>query len=350
MNEKINWWLVIVLSVIGVAAIVWGLALEDYASGAFSGLLIEIGAGVGLIGAVVLLERQLVSRISTAAAAATTETIRDATADLQERIVRLENLEEAQHDERSRRHSEQHAAINRVRGGELTAESVGELFLGAIEDRLIVDDMFRVRTSESLDCPILYFCVLSAPNGVAAIWLDFEPLMVGDYIVDVPDLGEMFVPNKTDSTVMWIYDDTAAEIGDQLEAGLERTNVPTNGFSFTYALTQLTRSVETMRTARTAPSDSPFRLQGQLQLLINDDWVLTTTGVEAIHSPTDLTVSRGISGWVANLLRLPDDFDEDADGWSGAASWLTDRERILILRGDEEPPNPFAGMLGEDQK
>ena len=343
VDEKINWPLVLLLTGFGVITAIGGLAVADFDRSAFSGLLIEIGAGVGLVATVVLIERRLIGRISDAASAVATETVRTETAGLQERIVRLENLDEAHEQERAHRRTSNEATVQRVLNDELTAAAVGELLVDAIEDRLLVDDTFGVRTGTAPDSPVLYFCALSAANGVAALWLDFEPLMISNQPIDVPDLGEMFAPRGTDSTVMWIHDETAAEVASGLEAGLERTNTPANGFSFSYALTQLATSIEIMRVARAAPADDPRRLQGKLILLVNDDWVITTAGLESLSTPNRFPINAGAFG---NLLprhvRLPDGFDETLTGWEEAQTWLTERQSVTILRGDEQLESPFS--------
>jgi len=57
-----------------------------------STVLIEIGAAIGLVAVLVLLERNVINRVTEAAGAAATVAANRATSDLRERIVRLEIL------------------------------------------------------------------------------------------------------------------------------------------------------------------------------------------------------------------------------------------------------------------
>jgi hypothetical protein len=78
--------------------------------------------------------------------------------------------------------------------------------------------------------------------------------------------GDIPIPVKGDSTVMWTDDMTASEVASELELGLERRNEPLHDFLSSFALEQLQRSVETMRSARSAGAASPSRLRGSLEL------------------------------------------------------------------------------------
>lgn len=346
MDEKINWLLVLALTGLGLVAVIGGLAVADFGDSAISGLLIEIGVGVGLIATVVLVERRLIRRISDAASAVAAEAVRSETAGFQERIVRLENLDEARQQERDRRYRSNDDMIRKVLAEELTAASLGELLVVAINDRLVDDRSFGVRTSDDPDSPVLHFCVLTAKNGVAALWLDFEALSTNSQVIDVPGVGPVPAPVGTEAAAMWIDGDSADKLAVDLELGLERINQPTNGFDLGYAIKRLTSSLEVMWRARALPAGSPQRLHGQLILLINDHWAITTHGVESIVTDIRLVIAGGgfdrTGGWAVKHIRLPDDFDETLRGWPETETWLSKREGITILRGGEQLEDPIA--------
>lgn len=92
--------------------------------------------------------------------------------------------------------------INRLREDGVTMGGTARLLLDAVKGKLIRPDdgSFRVRTSADPECHPLYFAVAIGANGEPlAIYLDFEPLRIGNSVVELEDATPVRVPDKTDS-------------------------------------------------------------------------------------------------------------------------------------------------------
>jgi flagellar biosynthesis/type III secretory pathway M-ring protein FliF/YscJ len=127
MVERVNWWVAGAATLVGSAAIAAGVVLAGIRRQTFSAVLIEVGAAIGLVVVLVILERNVIKRVTEAAEVAATEAADRATSELRERIVRLENLDDEQVQERDRRRSEDDSLVERLREGELTAAAVAAL-------------------------------------------------------------------------------------------------------------------------------------------------------------------------------------------------------------------------------
>ncbi len=147
MREKIDWRLVVLLTVVGAIATLLGVRLASSVDDALSGLLIEVGVGVGLVGAIFLLERRMVRTVTKAAAEIQVETgrLREQTDQLQERIVRLEDLDRAQEEEVARRQEAVADAATRARSGDLSAAAIHDLLADAKANNWLRGASFRVR-------------------------------------------------------------------------------------------------------------------------------------------------------------------------------------------------------------
>ncbi len=60
MHQRVNWPLVLLLSILGVGGVLGALALDDWSREAWSSVLIEAGAALALLSALVLLEQRVV--------------------------------------------------------------------------------------------------------------------------------------------------------------------------------------------------------------------------------------------------------------------------------------------------
>ena len=347
MQERINWSLVTGLAVVGGAAITVALVLMDFSKEALSGILIEFGAGVGLVGAFVLIERRIYRQVATVSKTAVNVAVQAETAALRERIVRLENLDNEQEALRHERHSRDTATADRVLFDELTCATIVELLNSAIENNLIDPHRFRVRSSQLPDSPDLYLILLDDQDGEVAVCLDFESFRNDHLIVMQEQRDSATALVDSGSRVIWSSTDSAASIGARLVESLERRNRPSDGFSFSYAPERLVKSVQVMRTARSSPARSPLRLEGALRILLNDHWAITTHGLEAVEAPTVLPITWtgfGRSGvHHPTHLWLPEGFDDERQGWSEVAAWLSTKEGCVFLQHDEELANPVAG-------
>jgi hypothetical protein len=337
-RERVNWPVVAVVTVAGLTALALGLWLSDWTAEAWSAVFIEIGVAIGLLSVLVFLERRVVRRVAESAARTETERV---AADLRGRIERLEDLDAAQEEKRSEQRRLAKARADAIRSGDISPSTIGDLLVEAVRDRLVDADDFHVRTSNEPDCPVLYMLPFVDPERVIAVYLDFEPFQISTEPILLH--GEPVpVPEKTDSTVMWV-DEGAAEIGAELQSGLERRNEPPHGFGFGHSLEMLLRSIEVMRDARMASAGSPRRFDGSLRVLINDDWAYTSAGLEAVSKEVLFTI-RGaawIDGgrrWVGPYTHLSKEVRSQADAsLAEALKWIEERETIRLLEPGTDP-------------
>ena len=171
------------------------------------------------------------------------------------------------------------------------------------------------------------------------MFLDFQEIRMG------PPINE--VPMRTESMVMWI-DDDPGQVAAELEDNLRRANEPLHGFSLQYALQRLHKSIEVARAARDAPAGTGERLRGVLRLLINDDWVLTSSGLEAVHSSAIFA-----PGWVVTatgdhrvqgLRGARAAIDCNAPSWMEALQWARAREATRLVFDEDDPLPPQFGQ------
>lgn len=349
MRERVNWKVAGFITVIGVALAIAGLLVGGFDSASWSSLLLNLGTAVALIAIVVAIEPRLTRQVRRAVESTAVQAAERSTADIRGRVERLEDLERAQREERDRRRSERDTGLDRLRTESLSPSAVGELLAAAHDESLFDGREFRVRTSPRPDAHVLYMLPLRAANGVRIMWLDFQPIEDGHEID--PTLG-IPLPSKGDATVMWINDEPASRIASELEAALERLNEPLRDFSLAYAIEQLAESVRVMRTARSADSESPLRLNGALRLLINERWAYTSFGLEAVVGsaafPARFAGFRGgppaavlWRGCISECAR-PD--GEPPEMWLEAIRWLENRESFDIVEPGEQQPHPIARL------
>ncbi|MFP5318469.1 MAG: hypothetical protein ACLGI2_09245 [Acidimicrobiia bacterium] len=324
-HDKLDRRIAVGVTVLGLATIATGIAISHGRREAVVGALVNIGVAIGLVVVLIAIERRVVRRVESVARdvaeSTAQETADRATADLRDRVVRLENLDEALEEARQRRRAEEDAAVTRVRTTELSAASIGTLHAGAIRDRLL-SERCHVRTSADPMCPVLYVLSLVADEGVSVIWLDFRPLQFQGRTITIED-QVVPVPEGDENTVMWVPKDNAADIAVELETALDRSNQPRHGFDFGFAIEQLARSVEVMRAARAAPAGDARRMEGELEILINESWAYTTYGLEAIYEAHAFPLRFPRDGGRQHLFvrELPCD-----DDLAAALTWVSQRE------------------------
>lgn len=335
--KRLNWKYAVWVTLIGGAVIFGGLALGDFTKDAFSAVLVEVGAAIGLVAVLIALENRLEARVTQRAEETATEAASRATSDLRERVIRLENLDAEQSRVRADRRRKADAQVAEILNGELTVEGVGEILSGALDEQLFDDALFRVRTSPDPEAHVLYMLLPRDAEGVEMMWLDFEQIEISDNLIDVGG-NVIRGPNRSPSTVQWTSDDDAAAVAANLEDGLQRQNKPLHGFKLSYALAQLVKSATLMRNARSAPANDPARLHGRLRLLINDEWAITSFGLESTESTTafksrwaDWRGRQGAARWHGSELVLDSEVVPDGNGsWEEALRWVQEREGWTI--------------------
>lgn len=334
-----NWKLVAGVTALGAAAVLIGVALQDWEGGAWGGVLVEVGAGLALVAAIVFLERRVLQQVSERAESVARDTAarttREETADLRDRVTALEDLERA---ESEGRHSFETAAREAM--SQLEADVSLPPLVDLLEtayDRNYFDPVeFCVRGADSPDCHLLHFDVLHLPPYESArdvrVRLAFKP-----FFTPAPLGIEDFHDQRLDEDefVAWEDDTPLPQVAAGLEALLSRSNLAPDGFSLPYAIRRLLASVEVMSKARSAVTGSPLRLHGRLRLLLNDEWALTTQGLESLTSDHMLVAQRGegVSAIMGhNLLIVPRNFAEQADPpLQEALDWVQNRDRLTCV-------------------
>lgn len=330
-ERRLNWQVALTVVLSGVVVILVGVAIASNRTDALSGVLINIGVAFVLVAALVVVERRLVRRVESVAESTAREVSTAQTSDLRSRVDALEELERNQQSERQRRYREADDAVARV-ADSVTHETLGELIRHGYADQLFDDGEYRVRTSTRADCHVLYSVVLVEPSGVGFLWLGFDPITKFQPV----ELGSgewTQMPVNDGLTVIW-RDDPAHDIAAQLEEALLRNNRPLNEFSLAQAIRQVGSGMRVMRAARGAPAGDPRRIEGRLRLLINDEWAITSYGLEAVHARNayKLTVAPPTRGPIAATggggtptLRIDGDAPT-GPAWDEALAWVQQRE------------------------
>lgn len=339
-NERVNWPVAAGATIAGGGALAVGFGLSDDRTGTWSSVFIQVGIAIGLVSVLVFLERRLFRRVAEATARAETERI---TAGLRGRIKRLEGVDAAQHAARAEQRRASQERMEAIREGDITHATIGDLLVEAISDRLVDPGLFHVRTSDDPACPLLYMTpyLEGSPGQVKILYLDFEPLIDSGETM-VIDGQSIPVPEQTASTVVWIAGNDAGAIGAELEAGRERRNEPAHGFGLRHAVEMLLRSIEVMQAARMAPAGSPQRLEGELRVLINDEWAYTSAGLEAVAHETIFPVRPAgfdeRSRWVGAYMSVETKLRTEADSsLAEAFTWMQERERVQVLEPGTDP-------------
>lgn len=309
-DHDINWLIVGAATLIGVGVVGLGLWLDDavdfdrwsveanWNADAWSGLSIEIGAGIALLAVLFFLERRLMSKSERRAVSVARAVVEEATAGLVERVTSLEELSSIQREYLGERQREAARERETLRSNP-SAEGVLRLLQRAGNK---FDGDVDVRTTDGPDGVIISF---GASGGVVQLSLPEEA-------------GTSWEREPVD------------EMAKRLVDILESLNIAADRFDFGYALTQLLRSEEVMDRARAAESGDPARLEGRLQILVNEDWALTSYGLEAVNDDRRfkaVTATRpgGPVGGRRILLAVdvPDDVRNGADGTlRDALDWL----------------------------
>ena len=272
-------WLVPALA--GILLLVVGLYVGQWSSSSWSNVAIALGSATLLFAIGVVVEPLIVRRIGKATEAVATAAAELATQDLSQRVTRLEDISSEQAKGRQQRQYEFDSVLASLRES-VTVESLGQALVTAHRYRLLNHGHFCVRTNSNSESPELYFLALRDSKKIVFIWLSFSPM---DTLVPLEVGNELMnVPPNEDGIVLWGRDESAGQVASRLEEELIVLNsLLTSEFSFEYALERMIKSIEIMFESRTAPRNSPYKLKGSLNVLINDEWALTSRGLEAVH-------------------------------------------------------------------
>ena len=284
------WWGIGIL-LVGVVLALLGYLWE----GTWEDVFIEVGAAAGVGGIVLLFKPRLMRQVGERAAETATTTAEAITTSrteaLEERLVRLESISDIQAGEQDRQQEEANRLITAI-SETPSYDSVYELLTEADEQRLFLDGVF-VRTNEGTGTPLLklrLFIVDSQDRRhemVRLVSLLFYSLRDGGY------------KEVHQGRVLWASDEEFGELVQKILRLHVQLNMPTEGLDLEESFQHLQRSYQLMIDARLSPPTSHQRLQGRLIFLINDEWALTSAGLEATQSDhiyaSSLDIQPGIS-------------------------------------------------------
>ena len=274
------WWGIAIL-LAGVVLVLLGWLWE----GTWEDVFIEVGAAAGVGGIVLLFKprllRQVDERATDVATKAATTTADDIastrTEAIEKRLIKLEGISDIQARERDRFEQETERIIATV-GDDASFASVNSLLDHAYELRLFAET-FLVKLSDEPGQPLFetsQHTYQTKTKTIQAISFGIVALTHSDFDADHY--------SSLNYKVRWLSDADLGEFISKVYSGLTRANVPQDKFSLQTLISNLQESHRLMMDARKAPQGSGERLKGKLMLLINDEWVVTDAGLEAIES------------------------------------------------------------------
>ena len=157
-----------------------------------------------------------------------------------------------------------------------------DAFCKADELELFDPHFFRVRTATEVDSPELFF-YLERIAGTR-LWLGFRSVLYGHTDPSQWDMWEG-PPMGNPVGIEWSETQSTAEIMRLLEVDLLASEIESRSeFSFAHALRMLADSLEASFAVRTADSESGSMIRGTVVCVINDDWAITTYGLESLRA------------------------------------------------------------------
>lgn len=269
-------WVWIVLLALGITLVLFGYFWE----GTWEDVFIEVGAAAGVGGVVLFFKPRLMQQVreqakdeaaTTAAAIVTT-----ATEELTSRVVRLENIGDVQANVEERLQREAESVIADV-AAEVSQPNIESQLIIASEQGLFADRIL-VKTNVRPGHPLIMVerdTTFNEPgSGIyLAIW------RVSLYDDGSESFGEM-----DDSDMEWQPNDDTSSIIQQIILKYKQLGLPKDDLSTELLFDHLQHSYRLMVAAHHEPKGSANRIDGKLIFLINDEWVLTDTGLEGTKS------------------------------------------------------------------
>ena len=349
-----NWKPAVVVTALGLLLVGVGALFADSWSDAASGVLIEFGAGIGLVAAIVWLERRFLQKnVREIAAAEAREKVREVVVETEERISRLEQLAKHEAEERFRRQAAQQAETDSLFAEGLTASSLGGVLLASQREQLFSED-FGVRAGDSPHAPILYFCVLAHRDEVQMVFVGLEPFRFSGQTMQVEG-AEIPIPDTTPS-VAWIPKEPPEDLFGEILELLNRMNVPSEDFSLAKMAGWLRDSVRVARESRNASGGSARRLRGKVKLLVNAGWVLTSSGLESVagnqHFDLESSYAKGPTGLMEQCVPhvdVPERVEGEEDSLSDAGTVLSNAGLLEVhtYDPDERRRRDLAAQIRE---
>jgi hypothetical protein len=295
----------IVAAMVGLFLVAIGWMIEGHAY--LPGLFLEVGISLVLVAPLLLLGRTLEQRIRVTEAVA--ESLADAVADarkqIRETVLRLDELGAAT---RERLQQERADAIASLRAVEQVPsyENVSSSVLRALRLNVIPPDGVRVQLPSS------------------TLRLRFEPNTVSqDWDVAALRATVEEVDGSRRAQLTWQPGGTADELMHRLGLELQRLNSYPGDELFD-ATRIFTRLIHVLETA-IDHSAAAGRGLGPVIEVLNDQWVLTSEGLECLDRPLQISASRLLGsseGWPQYMRQQYwVDQDQFSEGFRIALAW-----------------------------
>ena len=307
------WWGIAIL-LVGVVLALLGYLWE----GTWEDVFIEVGAAAGVGGIVLLfkprLMRQVDERATRAGAIAAEDIASTKTEAFEERLVKLESIRDIQENERDRLQEETDRIIAAV-GSDASVSNLIESLDHASKQGLFAESIF-IKTSDDLGQPLF-----QVSRGIDSI----EPEVISMLSFDIFAGGATY-EELEGATVRWL-DGTGFEgFVREVYSAFTRANLPLDKLSLERCVLHIQESHRLMVEARQAPEGSRKRLNGKLMLLINDEWALTSAGLEGIES------DHFFQWELTTGPRLYIPLNEDGECPSGCQDHLWEEAKYYALR------------------
>ena len=274
-HSKGSLWLGTGLLLLGVGCIAGGVFIGDVTKD----IAIEVGVTAAVGGVVILFEplisRQLNRTIK--------EAVKAGTAELEERLVQLEGIEEVQASELQRQQADAEAVLASL-DDPVTFSNVAELLDVAYAEGLFTEEVF-LKTSAERGRPLLEVQTVNAQRIGFSIHAP----------ADSSSRGTQF-ELMAEGTTVWDADEGPDVVIGKIVRAYKILRLSYNRLSLGTAFAQLKHSYRIMYAARQEPADSVKSLAGRLVFLVNDEWALTDIGLESIVSGTVFKYRKGILG------------------------------------------------------
>lgn len=308
-HGKASRWLGIALLVLGAGIIAGGIPI----GGPVEAIAIEIGAAAAVGGIVILFEPLIRRRLNRTIR----EAVRAGTAELEERVVKLESVGEVQASELERQQADAEGVMASL-DDPVTFSNMAELLDVAYTEGLFTERVF-LKTSTKRGQPLLEITTVNAQRIGFSIHAP----------ADSSFRGTQF-KLMAEGTTIWDEGEGPDIIIGRIVSAYKILRLPHEELSLEVAFAQLKHSYEIMYATRQEPADSIKRLAGRLMFLVNDDWVLTDVGLESTASEAVFAPSKTVLGTAdgIHIANTPCPIGCDPALWEEAQHYMQRMHRI----------------------
>lgn len=208
------------------------------------------------------------------------EAVAAGTAELEERMTRRGDIGEIQASEIERQESDAQAMMASL-DDPVTFSIMAELLDLAYTEGFFTEEVF-VKTSTERGLPLLEIEMPDAQRIAFSIHSRADSTFRGTQFELMPE-----------GTTVWHEGEGLETIIGRIVSAYKILTLPHRLLSLEMAFAQLKDSYRFMYASRQEPVDSVKKLNGRLRFLINDEWALTTIGLESTVSDAVFKHRRG---------------------------------------------------------